>query len=95
MNYSDHEDMNPFTSTQIHLFSHTVVGNLQPSFIVYTKMFSELIECAIFPSNPGVYSMHGSRLDKNDVYLSAYVCLMGDQAQCNSHTHGCLCSVPS
>lgn len=43
MNYSDHEDMNPCISTQIHLFSHTVMHNFQPSFIVYTKMFSERI----------------------------------------------------
>lgn len=95
INYSDHEDINPFTSTKIYLFSRTVMGNFQHSFIVYMKMFLELVQCVILPNYSAVYSMHGSRFDKNDVYLSTCVCLKGNQARYNSHDNGaCAASLP-
>lgn len=71
------------------------MGNFQFSFIIYIKMFSELIQGVILPSNSTVCSMYGSRFDKNDVYLSTCVCLMVNQAQYNSHDNGCLYSISS
>lgn len=56
------------------------MGNFQLPFIVYTKMFSELEQCVvIFPSNSAVCGVRESRFDKNDVYLSTCVCLMGNK----------------
>lgn len=79
-----------FNKHQIHLFLYTIMGNFQFSFIIYIKMFSELIQCVILPSNSTVCSMHRSRFDKNDVYLSTCVCLMVNHTQYNSHDNGCL-----
>lgn len=83
MHYSDCEGMNPFISTVIQLFLRIVMGNFQFSFIVSTKMFSELIQCVIMPGYSAVCHMHESRFDKNDVYLRICVCLTGNQAQYN------------
>lgn len=74
INYSDHEDMNPFAGTEIHLFSHTTMGNFQLSLIVYTKMFSELIQCAVLPSNSSLYSM-GAGLIKM-LYIWVLACVL-------------------
>lgn len=42
INYSDYEDINPFTSAKILLFLCTVMGNFQLSFIVSTKYSQSL-----------------------------------------------------
>ena len=68
INYSDHEDIYPLTSTKVYLLSHRVMGNIHLSFIfLHENVLGTYTVC--FPVYYSVvYCMHGSRSDKNDVY---------------------------